>query len=68
MDQHNVIHSRVGSIDISLSVDDLAHILTLSSEGFDIFFEHLNSFQLYPEGERETASLLLHNDDNPYPP
>ena len=67
MDENNVIHSRLCSVDVSLSINDIAHILALSSEGFDIFFEHSNSFQNYPEGEsHETASMLIHNDGNPY--
>ena len=60
-----VIHSRVGDIDVTLSIDDIAHVLGLSNEGFDIFSEHLNSFYFYPEEEsREIASRLLHNNSN----
>jgi len=51
IDQHNLIHSRIGGVDVSLSVDDLANILAFPSEGFDIYHEHLNSFEFYPEGE-----------------
>ena len=40
LDENNVIHSRVGSVDVSLSIDDIAHVLALPSEGFDIFSEH----------------------------
>jgi len=65
LDDANVIHSRIGSVDGTLSVADIAHILALPNEGFDIFSEHLNSFQLYPKGEsRDFASLLIHNDSN----
>ena len=37
LDQHNIIHSRVGSVDISLSVDDIALIIALPSEGLYLF-------------------------------
>ena len=62
----NVIQSRVGSVDVSLSVDNLANILPLLNERFGIYNEHLNSFEFYPKGEsREHASILIHKDDNP---
>jgi len=65
-DDASVIHSRVGSIDVTLSVTDITHILALCNEEFNIFFEHLNSFQLYPEGEScKSTSLLIHNNSNP---
>jgi len=57
LDEDRVIHSRVGGIDVTLSTDDIAHVLTLPSKGFDIFSDHLNSFDLYSEEEtRESAS------------
>jgi len=67
VDEDNVIHSRVDRFDVTLSINDIVHILALSSEGFDIFSEQLNSFEFYSKGEyHEIASQFLHNDDNPY--
>ena len=63
-DDNNVIHSRVGSVDVTLSVDDIALIRALPNERLDIFSEHLNSFQMYPEGESSESSLLIHNNGN----
>ena len=37
IDQNNVIHSMVGGVDVSLSVEDLAHILVLSNEGYYLY-------------------------------
>jgi len=52
-----VIHSRVGSIGVTLSADDITHILAFPSEDFDMFSDYLNSFDFYPEGEtRKIAS------------
>jgi len=57
LDEDCVIHSLVSGIDVTLSVDDIAHVLALPIEDFDIFSEHLNSFNFYPKGEsREIAS------------
>jgi len=65
LDDTNVTYSRVGSVDVTLSVDDIALILALPNGGLDIFSEHLNSFHMYPEGEsHESASLLIHNNSN----
>jgi len=50
IDHNDVIHSRFGGLYVSLSLDDLANRLCLPNEVFDIFHEHLNSFQSYPEG------------------
>ena len=65
IDEDNIIHSRVAGIDVTLSADDIAHIMALPSEGFDILSEHLNSFDFYHEGKtREIASLLIHSNSN----
>ena len=37
IDENNIIHSRVDGIDVTLSADDIAYILALLGEGFDIF-------------------------------
>ena len=66
LNEDRVIRSRVDGIDVTLSADDIAHILAFSSEGVDNFSDYLNSFDFYPEGEtREIASRLLHNYNNP---
>ena len=65
LNDSKVINSRVGSVDVTLSIDDIALILALLNKGLDIFSKHLNSFQTYPEGEYcEPASLLIHNNSN----
>jgi len=66
INQNSVIHTRVGDVDVFLSVDDLAHILALLNEGYDLYKEHLNSFEDYPKRESlELASILIHYDNNP---
>ena len=37
LDEDRIIHNRVGSIDVTLYVNDITHVLALYSEGFDIF-------------------------------
>ena len=37
IDEDNIVYSRVGGIDVTLSADGIAHILALPSEGFDVF-------------------------------
>ena len=51
--------------DINISLDKFACLLYLSCEGVDIYNIDLYDFE-YPDGESAlTASLLLHDDDNP---
>jgi len=63
--QNNHVRSRVLGKDINISLDRFAHLLHLSYEGVDIYNIDLHDFY-YPDGESAlTASLLLHDDDNP---
>ena len=63
--QNNHITSRVLGKDINISLEKFAHLLHLSCEGVDIYNVDLHDFD-YPDGKSAlTASLLLHNDDNP---
>jgi len=51
--------------DIDISLQEFAHHLHLSCEGEDIYNLDLHNF-IYPDGESaQTASTLLHGDDNP---
>ena len=62
---NNHIRSRVLDKGINISMDKFAHLLHLSCEGVDIYNVDLNEFE-YTDGESAlTASLLLHDDDNP---
>ena len=48
-----------------MSLDRFAHLLHLSCEGVDIYNVDIHDFE-YSDGESAlTASLLLHDDDNP---
>jgi len=63
--QNNHIRSRVLGKDINISLDKFAHPLRLSFEVVDIYNVDLNDFE-YPDSESTlTASLLLHDDENP---
>ena len=63
--QNNHIRSRILAKDINISLDQFACLLHLSCEGVDIYNVDLHDFD-YPDGESAlTASLLLHDDDNP---
>ena len=63
--QNNHITSRVLGKDINISLDRFAHLLHLSYESVDIYNVDIHDFD-YPDGESAlTASLLLHDDDNP---
>jgi len=60
------LRSRVLGKDINISLDHFAHLLHLSCEGVDIYNVDLHEFD-YPDGESTlTASLLLHDDENPH--
>ena len=51
--------------DINIFLDKLARLLLLSCEAVDIYNVNLHDFA-YPDGESaHTASILLHDDDNP---
>ena len=51
--------------DINISLDCFAHLLHLSCESVDIYNVDIHDFE-YPNDESAlTASLLLHDDDNP---
>ena len=51
--------------DINISLDKFAHLLHHSCEGVDIYNVDLHEFA-YSDGESaHTASILLHDDDNP---
>ena len=57
--------SRVLGKDINIFLERFACLLHLSCEGVDIYNADLHDFE-YPDGESAlTASLLLHDDDNP---
>ena len=45
IDQDNIIYSRVGGINVTLSVDDLAYFLILPNKGYGLYKEHFNSFE-----------------------
>jgi len=63
--QNNHVRSRVLGKDINISLDRFAHLLHLSCEGVDIYNADLHEFE-YSDGESAlTASLLLHDDDDP---
>ena len=63
--QNNHIRSRVLGKDIKIFLEKFTHLLHLSCEGVDIYNVDLHDFE-YPDGESAlTASLLLHDDDNP---
>jgi len=63
--QDNHIRSRILGKDINITLERFAHLLHLSCEGVDIYNVDLHKFE-YPDGQSvTTASLLLHNDDNP---
>jgi len=63
--QINHIRSRVLGQDINISLEKFAHLLHLSCEGVDIYNVDLYDFD-YHDGESAlTASLLIHDDDNP---
>jgi len=63
--QNSHVKSRVLGKDINISLDRFAHLLHLSCEGVDIYNVDLHEFD-YPDGESAlTASVLLHDDDNP---
>ena len=62
---HNHLKSRVLGKDIDISLQQFARLLHLSCEGVDIYNFDLHDFE-YPDGESaQTASTLLHDDDNP---
>ena len=64
--QNNHIRSRVLGKDINIFLDKFARIVHLSYEGIDIYNVDLYDFA-YPNGESShTASILLHDDDNPH--
>ena len=51
--------------DINISLDKFSHLLHLSCEGKDVYNVDLHEFA-YPDGEfAHTASILLHDNDNP---
>ena len=63
--QNNHIKFRVLGKDINISLENFSNMLHLSCEGVDINNVDLHDFE-YPNGESIlTASLLLHDDDNP---
>ena len=63
--QNDHIRSRVLGKDVNISLERFVHLLHISYEGLDIYNVDLHEFE-YPEGESVfTASLLLHDDDNP---
>jgi len=63
--QNNHVRSRVLGKNINISLDRFAHLLHLFYEGVDIYNVDLHEFD-YPDDESVlTASLLLHDDDNP---
>ena len=63
--QHDHIRSRVIGKDINISLEKFANLLYLSCEGVDVYNVDLHEF-IYPDGESVlTASILLHNDDDP---
>ena len=63
--QYNHVRSMVLGKDINISLDRFVHLLHLSCEGVDIYNVDLHEFD-YPDGESVlTASLLLHDDENP---
>ena len=63
--QNNHIGSRVLGKDIDISLEKFAHLLYLSCESVDIYNIDLHDFE-YSDGESApTASLLLHDDNNP---
>jgi len=63
--QNNHIRSRVLGKDMNISLEKFAHLLHLSFKVVDIYNVDLHDFD-YPNGESAlTATLLLHDDDNP---
>jgi len=63
--QKNHIRSRVMGRDINISIEKFANLLHLFCEGVDIYNVDLHDFA-YLDGESaHTASILVHDDDNP---
>jgi len=50
---------------INISLDRFAHLLHLSCEGVDIYNIDIHDFKYFDGESALTASLLLHDDDNP---
>jgi len=63
--QSNHIRSRVLDKDINISLDWFAYLLYLSCEGVDIYNVNIHNFEYLDDESSLTASLLLHDDDNP---